>query len=111
MSDQIDISRKAVDGVAAFWWGKRYPKIADLLWSLRSALDAADVTISDLTAQLSDAHKLIDDNWVMHQRVAAAEAEKVWFAEILQAIIENGDGWASQRAKTALAAIRTGAKP
>lgn len=42
MSDQIDISREAVDGVAAFWWGKGYPKIADLLWSLRAALDAAE---------------------------------------------------------------------
>ena len=83
MTYQIDISREAVDGVAAFWWGKGYPKIGNLLWSLSAALDAADVTISDLTAQLSDAHKLIDDNWVTHQRVVTAEADKARAVEAL----------------------------
>lgn len=34
-----------------------------------------------------------------------AEAERVWFAGILQAIIDNGDWWAVQRAKTALSAL------
>lgn len=64
MSDQIDISREAVDGVAAFWWGKGYPKIGGLLWSLSAALDAAEAEKARaVAAERERCAKVVSELW------------------------------------------------
>lgn len=100
MTYQIDISREAVDGVAAFWWGKGYPKIGNLLWSLSAALDAAEAEKA---------------------RAVAAERERCAVICEEQAQVFGSDEYATGQPMSSFkerfaceciaAAIRTGAKP